>query len=71
MEIRVWHSEFEASGDPEYQVSLHEDEMDDSPEIISGYHSWAKAWDRAIREADKRQIKAVDEIDGQVYTPEI
>lgn len=70
MTINVWKSEFEAEGEPEFQVSLNDETEQLDPVILTACHSHQKAWDRAIAEADKRGLTAVDEIEGDTYTPD-
>jgi hypothetical protein len=70
MTINVWKSEFEAEGEPKFQVSLNDETEYPDPVILTAYHSHQEAWDRAIAEADKRGLTAVDEIDGDTYTPD-
>ena len=53
MVITVWKSEFEQAGDPEFQVSVG---RGDQQEILGAYRSHQAAWDRAVREADRRGL---------------
>ncbi len=67
-EIRVWKSDFEQTGDPEFQVSIRKDDGTDD-EVRGGYRTHFDAWQRAITLADERGLKALDEIDGDEYLP--
>lgn len=64
-EIRVWKSEFEQAGDAAYQVSLRKDDGTDD-EILSARRTHQEAWESGRKQAAKRGLRLVDEIDGQV-----
>jgi len=66
MQITVWKSDFESDSDPAYRVSVCSTPTEE--EVLSAHHTHQQAWDRAIAEAERRQLVMVDEIDGDSIT---